>query len=74
MTLRQGHSMPITIYLKGQEFDPETKRVMGSHSRSRVRRCDLRIETILSSRWSPRKSSSLRKLVSITPICCASGY
>jgi hypothetical protein len=27
--LRQGHSMPITIYLKGQEFDPETKRVMG---------------------------------------------
>jgi hypothetical protein len=24
-----GHSMPITIYLEGQKFDPETKRVMG---------------------------------------------
>ena len=24
-----GHVMPITIFLEGQKFDPETKRVMG---------------------------------------------
>jgi hypothetical protein len=27
--LRQGHSMPISIFLEGQKFDPEAKRVMG---------------------------------------------
>jgi hypothetical protein len=24
-----GHSMPISIFLEGQKFDPETKRIMG---------------------------------------------
>src|SRR5258708_19336175 len=26
---RREHSMPISIFLEGQKFDPETKRIMG---------------------------------------------
>lgn len=63
----------IAMFLDGQNFDPETKRVMGVAFEIQAPPSDLRIDTISSSKSSPVRSLSLRKLASAARTCFASG-
>lgn len=65
--------MRIAMFLDGQNFDPETKRVMGVAFEIQAPPSDLRIDTISSSKSSPVRSLSLRKLASAARTCFASG-
>ena len=65
--------MHIAMFLDGQNFDPETKRVMGVAFEIQAPPSDLRIDTISSSKSSPVSTLSLRKLSSAARTCFASG-
>jgi hypothetical protein len=64
--------MPITPFLNGVRFDPETKRVLGIALEMACIALRVGTATTGASKPSPPSSSSLPRLASEIPTCCAS--
>ena len=54
-----GHSMPISIFLEGQKFDPETKRIMGVAFEMRRAALQLRVGFETHADRAMRRTSSM---------------
>ena len=66
--------MPITQFLNGERYDPETKRVLGVAFEMTCIALRPTAPTISSNKPSPARSSISLKPVSAIPIFCASKH